>query len=92
MPTFLDAILFQWMNPKAWIIVVAGVGVYVGREVLSLKMLFCVRDVRCRVPRQPHGLELQARFRASHPFPPGVFRAMNVVMGLLLASTSVTLF
>ena len=90
-PTFLNGILFQWMNPKAWILAVTGV-VYLGRELLSVKLLFLCGTlaVACLISLSAWGLggAISGRLIRS----PRVYRLINVAMGLLLASSVVTLF
>ncbi len=91
-PTFLNGILFQWMNPKAWIAVVTGVSVYVGQDLLSAKMAFMcgMFAVSCLLSVGGWGFAgaLSGRFISS----PRVYRLLNAVMGLLLASSVLTLF
>jgi threonine/homoserine/homoserine lactone efflux protein len=49
--SFLEAALFQWVNPKAWLIAMGGIGAYVGGEglgaALVLALLFALAAVIC---------------------------------------------
>jgi threonine/homoserine/homoserine lactone efflux protein len=91
-PTFWNGILFQWMNPKAWILAVTGSATYVGADLQSAKLTFycgtfavvtffsllawCVGGV------------VSGRFVRS----PHVYKLINGSMGLILASSVISLF
>lgn len=90
-PTFLNGVLFQWMNPKAWIL--AGTGtIYLGREILPAKLIFMcgMFAAACLISLSAWGLggAISGRLTRS----PRVYRLLNAAMGLLLASSAATLF
>ena len=91
-PTFLNGVLFQWMNPKAWIAVVTGVSVYVGQDLLSTKMAFMcgMFAVSCLI--SVAGWSFAGALSGQFIRSPRVYRLLNAVMGLLLASSVLTLF
>ena len=91
-PTFLNGILFQWVNPKAWLLAATGVATYVGSEIHTAKLLFlCAAfSVMCFLSliTWSFGGKLSGRLIRS----PSILRTINLLMGLLLASSVLTLF
>ena len=91
-PTFLNGVLFQLVNPKAWIFAITGIATYMGRDMLPVRLLFlCVTfAVTCFIGILTWSLigRLSGRLVRS----PRVHRAINLCMGLLLASSVLTLF
>jgi threonine/homoserine/homoserine lactone efflux protein len=90
-PTFLNGMLFQWVNPKVWLLAVTSVTTYVGRDLQPAKLLFlCVTfSILCVLSLMSWTLggKLSGRFVRS----PRTLRAINLFMGLLLASSVLTL-
>ena len=90
-PAFWNAVLFQWMNPKAWILVLTATTVYVGadRSPANLFFLCTVFFLACFVSLILWGYagSLSGRFIRS----PRVYRVLNIGMGLLLASSVVSM-
>ena len=90
-PTFLNGMLFQWVNPKAWLLAVTGVTTYVGSELQAAKLFFlCAAfSVMCSLSliAWSFGGKLSARLISSTR----ALRAINLLMGLLLASSVLTL-
>jgi len=91
-PSYLNGALFQWVNPKAWLLALTGVATYLGRDIHSVKLLFlCVSfSVMCFLSLVTYSIggKLSGRFVRSVR----VRRAINLFMGLLLASSVLTLF
>ena len=90
-PTFLNGVLFQWVNPKAWLLAVTGVTTYVGKDLQSIKLLFlCVSfSVMCLFALTVWticGKLSGSLIRSSR-----IRRVVNLFMGLLLASSILTL-
>jgi threonine/homoserine/homoserine lactone efflux protein len=82
--TFLQAAAFQWVNPKAWVLVVGAVTTYAPREdflrsVAVLAVLLALINTPCISLWAGCGVAL--RRALSHP---ARVRAFNVTMGLLL--------
>ena len=81
---FLGAAAFQWVNPKAWVIVLGAVTAYAPREgyflnVLFVAMVFGLVCIPCVGVWAAFGTGLR-RFLSN----PGRVRAFNVAMALLL--------
>lgn len=91
-PTFLDGVLFQWLNPKAWLLAVTGVATYVGPTVNGpkLTMLCLMFVIMCLLSMTAWswGGALSGRCLRT----PRAFVLLNRVMGLLLASSVVAIF
>jgi threonine/homoserine/homoserine lactone efflux protein len=91
-PTFWNGILFQWMNPKAWILAITGSATYIGTDLPPAKLTFyCVTFavmtyfslvIWCL------GGVVSGRFIRS----PRVYKIINGSLGLILASSVVSLF
>lgn len=84
---FLGAALFQWINPKAWLIVLAAITAFIGgvhpaMEALILAAIFGVVCLPCVLSWAMLGAGA-GRVLAS----PALLRAFNVTMALLLAAT-----
>jgi threonine/homoserine/homoserine lactone efflux protein len=90
-PTFFNGVLFTWMNPKAWLLAITGVTTYVGRDLPPARLaFFCgTLAVMCLLSLGAWGLggALSSRLIRSAR----VQRVMNISMGLLLASSILTL-
>ena len=90
--TFLNGMLFQWVNPKVWLLAVTSVATYVGLELQPAKLLFlCVTfSALCflSLVTWTLGGKLSGRLIRSAR----ALRTVNLLMGLLLASSVLTLF
>ena len=86
-PTFLNGVLLQWVNPIIWLIAVTGVTTCVGNDLQPTRVLFlCVTFfVMCFLCLMAWSLggKLSGRVIRSAR----VRRAINLLMGLLLASS-----
>ena len=91
-PTFLNGVLLQWVNPMIWMLAVAGVAICVvsSNPWLSLLILCVTFFVMCILGLMAwsYGGNLSGRFIRSSR----VRRAVNLFMGLLLASSVWGLF
>jgi threonine/homoserine/homoserine lactone efflux protein len=80
--SFLEAALFQWVNPKAWLIAVGGIGAYVGGGGLGpaalLALLFALAAVVCLLGWAALGAGLARLLR------PLAMRWFNRVVAVLL--------
>jgi threonine/homoserine/homoserine lactone efflux protein len=85
--TFLGAVAFQWVNPKAWVIVVTAVATYVAPDEVSRDLL--IVTLVCGLINLP-SIGIWAIFGASlrrFLSDPSWLRRFNVTMaGLLVAS------
>ncbi|MDR1979597.1 MAG: LysE family translocator [Synergistaceae bacterium] len=90
-PAFSDGVLFQWMNPKAWLLAVTGATTYIGQDTLSVKLAFFCGMFSfmsfASLVAWSFGGELSGRLIRS----PRVFRTMNILMGILLLSSVISL-
>ena len=85
---FFGAALFQWVNPKAWMMAVNAALVFLPRDAgygaaLSLATLFIVVNLPCIALWAVVGDRLRVRLRE-----PRTLRLFNGVMALLLATTA----
>ena len=86
---FLQAALFQWINPKAWIVAMSGIATYTGAagtalfaQALALALIFLAVSVPTVMFWTMTGVGAARLLRR-----PGGLRAFNVVMaGLLILS------
>jgi threonine/homoserine/homoserine lactone efflux protein len=91
-PTFWNGILFQWVNPKAWILAMTGSATYIGTDLPPAKLAFyagtfAVACFLCLAVWCLGGM-FSGRFIRS----PRIYRIINGFMGLILASSVVSLF
>ena len=83
--TFIQAVLFQWINPKAWIMCIGAVVTYTVADgsyfyqVLVIALLFFVFGSPCTITWLWFGSSLKKLLSR-----PGYLRAFNLTMGLLL--------
>jgi len=90
--SFVGAALFQWVNPKAWLIALATVATYTTaegslyRQVASLALVFFLVSLPCVGAWAALGAGA-SRFLAT----PRRLRAFNIVMALLLVASLVPL-
>lgn len=91
--TFFQAALFQWVNPKAWIMCIGAVVTYTiandtyFNQVLMIALLFFVFGSPCTITWLWFGSSLQKLLSQ-----PSYLRTFNVVMGLLLMTSLVPVF
>ncbi|SEQ41202.1 Threonine/homoserine/homoserine lactone efflux protein [Faunimonas pinastri] len=91
--TFLEAALFQWVNPKAWLICASAVGTYLdahpgsaATQATAFAVIFAGTALPCAGIWLLFGAGLQTWLRSER-----ALRAFNIAMGVLLASTLVLL-
>lgn len=81
----LQAALFQWVNPKAWVMAVGAVVTYVSAssgyapQVLLIAVVFLVLGTPCTAAWLCMGVSLKRVLRK-----PAQYRAFNIAMALLL--------
>ena len=85
--TFLEAALFQWVNPKAWVMAVTAMTVYTGQpdfvtSVLIVSLVFAVINLPCVSVWCGFGVALR-QFLTD----PTKLRAFNVTMAILLLAS-----
>jgi threonine/homoserine/homoserine lactone efflux protein len=90
-PAFSDGFLFQWMNPKAWLLAATGAAIYIGQDIFSLKLAFFCGMFSfmsfSSLVAWSFGGELSGRLIRS----PRVSKIMNILMGILLLSSAISL-
>jgi len=86
-PSLLDGALMQWLNPKAWLASVAGMGLFAANgDVLrvwlfaGLYFVICYGSIACWVGA--------GAFRSRYLQAPGRVRWLNRAMALLLAGSA----
>lgn len=88
--TFLQAALFQWLNPKAWVIALGALTAYTtvgGAVVTEMLIIAAVFAPTCVIACAVWALGGVALRRALQS--PKALRAFNIVMALLLLATLV---
>lgn len=85
--TFLQAVAFQWVNPKAWVMAVTGMAVYTDParpfvSVVLVGVIFAIVNLPCVSCWALFGMAMR-RFLAD----PVRLKWFNIAMGLLLAAT-----
>ena len=91
--TFVQAVLFQWVNPKAWIMCIGAVVTYTVAEgayfsqVLVIASLFFVFGSPCTVTWLWFGSSLKKLLSQ-----PKYLKTFNVTMGLLLMTSLIPVF
>jgi threonine/homoserine/homoserine lactone efflux protein len=90
---FVGAALFQWMNPKSWLVATSAAGTYLDPlapplvQALVIGALFVAAALPSGFLWLAAGVALQRGLRS-----PRARRAFNVAMGLLLAASVAWLF
>lgn len=86
--TFLQAALFQWVNPKAWVIIAGAMATYTNQEtsiylqVILMALTFIVLGSPCSMVWLAFGRGLKNILKSqSH------LRIFNIMMALLLAAS-----
>jgi threonine/homoserine/homoserine lactone efflux protein len=91
-PTYWNGVLFQWMNPKAWILAMTGSATYIGADLPAARLVFYCGTfaVTCFLSQVVwcFGGVFSGRFIRS----PRVNGIINGLMGLILASSIISLF
>lgn len=85
--SFIQAALFQWVNPKAWVMAVTGIATYTaGQDYTSMVIIISVIFTLVNVPSVSlwAGLGTLMRSMLSDPVKLKVF---NITMGLLLVAS-----
>ncbi|HEX7388714.1 MAG TPA: LysE family translocator [Acidiphilium sp.] len=91
--TFFEAVLFQWVNPKAWVIAAAAIGTFVDPasslwlQIGMIAAVFVVIDVPIASAWAGIGSGVGSLLRSERQF-----RAFNLAMAALLALSIVLLF
>jgi threonine/homoserine/homoserine lactone efflux protein len=85
--SFLGAVAFQWINPKAWVMALAAVGVYAERgrfliDVILIAVVFMIVTVPCALTWTGLGSAIRRWFRK-----PGHLKAFNWTMAILLVAS-----
>lgn len=92
-PSFLQGILCQWLNPKAWVVSLAGISVFLGNHGMQINILliFCgVFFVVCYASISVWAI-LGVAIKAILDIPRH-YKLFNISMGLLLTVTVVYTF
>lgn len=90
--TFIQAILFQWVNPKAWVMAIGVVATYtlqnmgILNQILTISLVYFLVGVPCVGTWMISGIAL-SRFLRN----PSHMRKFNWAMGLLLALSIITM-
>lgn len=85
--SFLGAVAFQWVNPKAWVMALGAVGTYAehGRflvDVVIIAVAFMIINVPCALTWTGFGSGIRRWFRK-----PGHLKAFNWTMAALLVAS-----
>ncbi|EKT54511.1 LysE family translocator [Providencia rettgeri] len=88
--TFLEAALFQWINPKAWMMAISGMAMYTNINAPYLSMvqvavIFAAINWPCVAIWAMFGSKLREKLKQ-----PKTLRRFNLVMGVLLALSGVS--
>ena len=90
--TFFQAVAFQWINPKAWIMALTAVATYTNpqdytRTVLVVALVFGIVNLPCISTWALFGTVLRGALQR-----PAVLRAFNWIMGALLIASLYPVF
>ena len=85
--SFLGAVAFQWVNPKAWVMALGAVGTYAERDrffldVLVIAVVFMVVNIPCGLAWTGFGSAIRRWFRK-----PSHLKAFNWTMAALLVAS-----
>lgn len=85
--SFLGAVAFQWVNPKAWVMALAAVGTYAehGRfliDVIVISVVFMIVTAPCALAWTGFGSAIRRWFKK-----PGHLKAFNWTMAALLVAS-----
>ncbi|HGN3509350.1 TPA: LysE family translocator, partial [Providencia stuartii] len=86
--TLLEAALFQWVNPKAWMMAISGMALYTDStnpysSMLLVAVIFSLINFPSVTIWAMFGSELRERLKN-----PNVLKKFNLIMGLLLAASA----
>jgi threonine/homoserine/homoserine lactone efflux protein len=90
---FFEAVAFQWVNPKAWLICASAVGSFLDANESALiqaalfGMIFVVAGMPCMFVWLGFGAAMQRFLRTD-----SALRAFNITMALVLAATALVMF
>ena len=90
---FFEAVAFQWVNPKAWLICASAVGSFLdasGSAIVQAALfgaIFVIAGMPCMFVWLGFGAAMQRFLRTN-----GALRAFNVAMGIILAATAIVMF
>jgi threonine/homoserine/homoserine lactone efflux protein len=92
--TFIEAALFQWVNPKAWLIVVGGIATYtsVDGDMLMEVSIFVGDLFLAALPAAIAWAALGAGINRLLGANPKALRIFNITMALLLVASIVPFF
>ncbi len=82
--TFAQAAMFQWVNPKAWTMIVGAITAYVPKEdpfqnVVIVALIFTIVNLPCVTTWMAFGVGLRGVLKN-----PAALRAFNITMAILL--------
>ncbi|WP_458024560.1 LysE family translocator [Providencia stuartii] len=88
--TLLEAALFQWVNPKAWMMAIPGMALYTDStnpysSMLLVAVIFSLINFPSVTIWAMFGSELRERLKN-----PNVLKKFNLIMGLLLAASAIS--
>jgi threonine/homoserine/homoserine lactone efflux protein len=90
---FFEAVAFQWVNPKAWLICAGAVGSFLNAEAggaigqaALFAAIFIVAGTPCMFAWLGFGAAMQRVLRSDR-----ALRSLNIAMGVLLAATALLL-
>ncbi|EMS1062188.1 LysE family translocator [Providencia stuartii] len=88
--TLLEAALFQWVNPKAWMMAISGMALYTDStnpysSMLLVAVIFSLINFPSVTIWAMFGSELRERLKN-----PNVLKKFNLIMGLLLAASAIS--
>lgn len=88
--TFIEAALFQWINPKAWMMAVGGMAMYTNAaepyfSMLLVATLFALINWPCVAVWALFGHQLREKLSQ-----PQILKWFNFVMGILLALSAIS--
>ena len=85
--SFLGAVAFQWINPKAWVMALGAVGTFAEHDrflvdVVVISITFMVVGVPCALTWTSFGSAIRRWFKK-----PGHLKAFNWTMAALLVAS-----
>ena len=86
--TFWQAVAFQWVNPKGWVMAVSATTTYTTmngdnfREVMIIGLVFCIFGIQSSTVWNLFGMFIRRWLTEAHHI-----RAFNIVMGLALVAS-----
>jgi len=88
--TLLEAALFQWINPKSWMMAISGITLYNSPQypyisMLLVAIIFTLINFPCVAIWATFGHSLRERLKN-----PKIFRLFNFIMGGLLALSAIS--